>query len=215
MVAQAVTLTPLTGLTGGSTAFTAVFRGDLDSEDITQVLSITIADDSFGLGGAPGQFTGFDLDAIKLSTTFCTTAACAATATALNVFDFFSGVFFTPGSQRAPADLKLFGTGATGSTVDNDVATLGFFDANSTSASPFGFVSMGDNGVLTFNLTEAVSTAGLYLYIGEVGDNGEVAASTITLRDTTVVPLPATVWLLISGMGALAHFGRRRRTRQC
>ncbi len=45
-------------------------------------------------------------------------------------FNYSSGVIFTPGAQRAPADPKLFGTGPTGSTV-NPVATLGLFDGES------------------------------------------------------------------------------------
>ena len=64
-----ISFTPLTGLTGGSPAETAVFRADLSAVALT--LSIAIADSSFGLGGATGQFSGLDLDAVKLSTTLC------------------------------------------------------------------------------------------------------------------------------------------------
>jgi hypothetical protein len=211
--AAPVTFSKLTGLTGGSPAGTAVYKADLSSVGIGSILSVTINDNSGGLGGAAGQFSGFDLDAIKLSNTDCADATCATAAGGLSVFDFTSGIIFTPGTQRVPVDPKLFGTGPTGTTIDNSVATLSLFDADSTTAIPgaFGFVSMGDNGVLSFNLTAPTSTAGLFLYIGEVGDNGEVAASGIEVRATTV-PEPATTALL--SLGLLAAFGLRRRNQR-
>jgi hypothetical protein len=164
------------------------------------------------LGGSAGQFTGFDLDAIKLSNTDCATAACAQGAAGLSVFDFLSGTSFTPGTQRPVADPKLFGTNAAGNAVDDAVASLGFFDGEATTAIPgaFGFVSMGDNGVLTFDLTSAVSTAGLFLYIGEVGDNGEVAASDIQVRDTRSVPEPGSIALMGLALVGIAAARRRR-----
>ena len=207
-----VTFTSLTGLTGGTPANTATFKADLSVVGLGTISSITIGDNSGGLGGAPGQFSGFDLDAIVLSTTDCADAACVAGLAGLAVFDFSpAGTLFTPGAQRAPVDPKLFGTGVTGSTVDNAVATLGLFDANSTTdATAFGFVSMGDGGILSFNLTSAVSTAGLFLYIGEVGDNGEVAAGNITVSERPVAaPEPAALLLAGLGMAGMA-FARRR-----
>lgn len=210
--AAAVTFTKLTGTTGGAPANTAVFKADLSTVGLATILSVSITDNSFGLGGAGGQFSGFDLDAIKLSTTDCASAACAAGLAGLSVFDFLSGIVFSPGVQRAPADPKLFGTDAAGTGVDNAVATLGDFDGNSTTAIPGagGFVSLGDGGAISFNLTGAVSTAGLYLYIGEVGDNGELAAGNIVVRDTPVrVPVPASSLLALLGLGALAATRRR------
>lgn len=202
-LAVPLTLTALTGLTGDSPAETAVFKADLSSAGIGSILSIRIQDNSGGLGGAPGQFSGFDLDGIKLSLTDCADAACAAGAVGLGVFDFSGGTLFTPGTQRLPLDAKLFGTGPAGTTVDDAVATLGAFDADSSTILPDGFVSLGDDGILSFNLTAATSTTGLFLYIGEVGNNGEVAASNIEISSSRI-PLPGTLSLLALGLVPLA-----------
>lgn len=210
--AQAVplTLNQLAGTTGGSPAETAVFKADLTAAGLGSILSIRIADNSGGLGGSPGQFSGFDLDGIKLSYTDCADAGCASGLAGLAVFDFSSAVIFAPGTQRPVADPKLFGTGPGGNTVDDAIATLGLFDADSSVVTPDGFLSLGDDGTITFNLTAATSTSGLFLYIGEVGNNGEVAASNIEISSSRV-PLPGTLALLALGLMPLTGTLRKRR----
>ena len=210
--ATLVSLTKLSGLTGDpSAAATAVYKGDLSTAGVGSFAAITIADASGGFGGATGQFTGFDLDAIKLSTVDCADAACAAAAPGMSVFDFLSGVVFTPGTQRPTVDPKLFGTGAAGNTLDDSVARLGLFDGVSTTGpTAAGFISLGDNGQISFNLTSITSTTGLFLYIGEVGDNGEVAGSNFSLLQHPV-PEPETYELMLAGLGVLAWVTRRQR----
>jgi hypothetical protein len=208
--AVVITLNKLTGLVGTApNAETAVYAANLGLLS-GSFAAIAISDVSGGFGGSSGQFSGFDLDGIKLSTTNCATAACAAAAPGLALFNFATGIAFSPGTQRVPVDPKLFGTGPTGLTVNNAVATLGAFDALSSTVTPNGFVSLGDNGTIVFNLTALTSTAGLYLYLGEVGDNGEVAGSNVELR-TTAVPEPETWGLITLGFGAMGHAMRSRR----
>jgi hypothetical protein len=209
--AAPVTFTKLTGLTGGTLANTAVWKADLTSVGIAMLQSISIVDGD-NAQGAFGQFSGFDLDAIVLSTTDCGTAGCAAALGGLPLFNFGAGTVFVPGYQMGTPDPKLFGTGPAGSTVDNAVATLGAFDGESTTFIPpaTGFLSMGFGGRLSFNLTGPVSTSSLFMYIGEVGDNGEVAAGRITVSDTPVDPVPEPASMLLFGTGLAGLLARRR-----
>lgn len=210
--AASVSFTKLTGLTGGAVANTAVFKANIGGLGLGNVASITIRDIN-APGGSTGQFSGFDLDAIKLSTVDCASAACAAAAAGLDVFNFGAGALFSPGSQTGTPAAKLFGTNAAGTAVDNMVATLGDFDAESIAAVPGadGFISLGFNGVIAFNIT-STPTTGLFLYIGEVGDNGEVADNNITISDVPAqIPEPSTYALMLAGLGLLGFMARRRR----
>jgi hypothetical protein len=188
--------------TGANTNEIGIFRADLSG--LGSDLNSILFQDGNSLEGATGQFSGFDLDSIKLSTTLIDNATDINTFAGLNVFDFSAAnTVFTPGNQRGTVAPALFGSD--GGTVNNAVATLGSFDGNlidpdlsnndPTDLVGNGFISLGDGGSILFNLTNAVSTNGpLYLYVGEVGNNGEFpGAITATVADVIVDPEPVSV----------------------
>lgn len=218
-----VDFTPL----GGSTAQeTGVFVANLTDIGF-DISSILIADDN-DLGGSPGFLSGFDLDAVKLSTTLVSNASDVEGLFGLGVFDFSpANTTFTPGNQRPPVSADLFGS--SGGDVDNTVATLSSFDGTFSGEdldgfTGNGFLSLGDGGQVQFDLTSAVSTnTPLYLYFGEVGDTGNLENVTLSVigdhdivdpvdpvdpTDPVSVPEPASVAAL-SLMGV--YFASRRK----
>jgi hypothetical protein len=210
-----VDFTKLEGVTGGNPALTGVYRANLSNLGF-DINSIAIADSNSAQGGQPGKFSGFDLDAIKISNVLVNNATDAKNLLGLDVFDFTpSGTLFIPGNQRSSAEpTGLFGT--RGGNIDNSIATLQNFDANaSADANAFGLVSLGDGGKVVFNLKNPISnTTPLYLYIGEAGDNGEVASGQITVSDNKPqeVPEPTTLAAL-SLLGIYLAANRRKKTK--
>ncbi|MCL4201298.1 MAG: pre-peptidase C-terminal domain-containing protein [Pirellulaceae bacterium] len=189
-----VALKPLPGLLGGFTPATRVYYADLSSLTTAPISSLTITDNSVGLVddlGLPasgiGRLTGFDLDAIKFSTSLATNSSQVPGLPALNVLDFSpAGTILNSGTQLDPVATDLFGT--VGGFVDNSVATLGAFDADAApGTTSAGFVSLGENGTITFRFNPPlVVTSPLYVYLGEANDVGEMNLASISVTSVEV-----------------------------
>jgi Ca2+-binding RTX toxin-like protein len=165
----------------GAFGDTGIYRVDLSQSGLTSIGAISIYDDK-AVSGGTGAASGFDLDFLKISSTFSDNAAAVAALLGDAVFDFSEGgVAYQPGflqpwdpsepaSRNAP---NLFGTiGA--NTYSPTLATLGSQDGN--------FISLGEGGWLTALLNQSVATNGgpKYLYFGDDGagnDGVEVQVS--------------------------------------
>jgi len=208
-----VGFTKLTGALGG----TGVFKADLSSLPLTELASIILRDTG-GTEGSPGIWSGFDLDAIKLSTSDCADAACAGAAASTGSIDFASAVFTAGSMDPVPMGSSLegpclAGTSGGGCDFDNSIATLSSFDALFASAPGSGFLSLGRLGVLALNLNPALALGGpLFMYVGEAGNNGETLRGLVEVSDVpSAVPLPAAVWLFGSALVGFIGMSRRRR----
>jgi Ca2+-binding RTX toxin-like protein len=159
---------------GGST----VYRADLSALGI-DLNSIVLGDRSGGFGGGGGLVSGFDIDALVLSSTRLDGLANltdfnnGALLPRLDVFGFNAAeAQFYPGTQRPgstayPNSPDLFGS--VNGLPDFATATLNTVDASGYGGP--GMLSLGDTGSVGFDLRETVSAEGpLYLYVVESGD---------------------------------------------
>lgn len=168
-----------------------IFRVDLSAAGLASIQSITIEDDNFISGGS-GAASGFDVDAVKLSSNLLSSPSEISELEGFNVFNFSeTGVSFLPGflqpwqsgDSLAWDRDQLFGTIGLG--INFDLATLDAVDGvNNTD---LGSVSIGESGKITFNLTTPVSTDSLYLYVSDTGGGND--AFRVTVSDTLTQPI--------------------------
>lgn len=164
----------------GQSGITGVFVADL-SDIGFDINSISFADSGSGVGGGQGRWSGFDLDAIKISNTLVESAGEVNALPSLDVFDFSpASTTFEPGTQRPPTDPQLNGT-INSNIINNQFATLQSFD----STKDFRGVTLGDGGKVGFDLKTSISQTErpLYLYVGEGFNNGETPDGEITVSN--------------------------------
>jgi hypothetical protein len=247
----AINLLPLQKAVAGTLKFSFTpLEGEINKHPLTQlgtgiyraslpidyyIKSISIIDIIGRKGGSPGRFSGFDLDAIKISDQLITKAEDIKTLPGLNLFDFSpQGTTFLAGTKRDPGNSKnfrgdnLFGSRncivdsedkskVTNCVLDNSVATLDNFDAKAiTDQTAYGFLSLGDGGKITLELPETFSTykKQLYIYVGEVGRNGEESTGeVIVIGEKIKVPEPSYLGALsLIGLYLTTHIQKKRKS---
>lgn len=135
-----------------------------------------------------------------------------------NTFDIAAGQkvtlsFWGSGNQRA---------GDAAQASSPDVITFGLLrsDLSAIVATTTSTILAGSGWKLysfSFDATESVSGAHLFFQAGQPGipyqtNVADFVGPLIDNVSVTAVPLPAAAWLLLSGLGGVAAFARRRRT---
>lgn len=196
------------GLNTTTAQSTRLYRADLTGLGLDQIAAIKIIDSNSGVGGSPGAYSGFDLDAIFLDVD--------GDATTLGDQVYASSFLFSAGTLR-PGGLPSPTAGPTSgsssaTSIDEPFATLNAIDAIWFGT---GSLTLGDGGTLTALFAPDVLVGpSLYLFVGEVsGDPGENVSGLIEVSDTPpAVPLPASALLLLSGFGLMSFSRRLKRT---
>ncbi|PZU08497.1 S-layer family protein [Sphingomonas sp.] len=174
---------------GGAT----IYRADLSNLGF-DIKSLVLGDSASGFGGSGGKASGFDIDALVLSTqkvdSFATRADFNNTSVLshLDAFGFNTAeTRYDPGTQRAgggnfPNASDLLG--AVNKMPDFGEATLGVADADGYAGT--GDLTLGDAGSIGFDLRDGVPSDGpLYLYVVESGDvAGEKLTGGLTASNT-------------------------------
>lgn len=179
----------------GANGGTVVYRADLSKVNTISIASIIIYDEGSETSGMSGEYTGADIDALRISSSFCDNAGCVASAPSTIPVSFSpNNIIFTPGHQVEPSDFAHYGTDTNGFNLNNSIATLEVFDGRHQvlSTQPNGFISIGRGGAIAFNLANPISPDGLYLYIGEVAGNENilVVVSSSSISADRLLPKP-------------------------
>ncbi|MFK7875678.1 MAG: Ig-like domain-containing protein, partial [Paracoccaceae bacterium] len=158
------------------------------------VSSLVLQDDADQLGGLPGFFSAFDLDALFFSSDDITSTAGLSRAqlnatSRLGVIDYdAAGIEFEAGEKRPGGfqDNGLWGT--VNGMVNFDVATLDTADWDGESSlNSQGAMSFGEGGKLSLSLNGSVSStqdSPAYLYLYEIGVTENMdGAATVSAQD--------------------------------
>jgi hypothetical protein len=185
----------------------------LSSVGLSVINSITVVDSNSGVGGSPGIFSGFDLDAIFLDVDGDLT-------TALDRI-FASSFAFAAGTTRPTLSATMLPNAAhpgptygslDASTIDLATATLNALDAVAVADvnTAFGFLTLGDGGSLTafFNPGVLISST-LFMITGEVGLGAGEAINAEVFVNEVSVPEPSSLVLLAFGLLGLGLSRRR------
>lgn len=192
--------------TTGTATSTRMYRADLTGLGLGEVAAITVTDSDSGLGGSPGIYSGFDLDAL-----FLDVDGLLSTDTDRFYADsfLFSAGSIRPGGVAGPSPSGGPTNGASSaSTVDEAFATLNDIDGLFFST---GSLTLGDGGSLTAVFSPSIAVgSSLYLFAGEVsGDPGENLTGLVQVADTPPpVPLPAGLPLVATGLALLGLMRR-------
>ncbi len=197
--------------TTGTATSTRMYRADLTGLGLTEVGAITVTDSNSGLGGSPGIYSGFDLDVMFLDIDGLLSTA--ADRIAADSFLFSAGTL-RPGGTLPPSPSGGPTNGASSSTsVDEPFATLDTIDGAFFGP---GSLTLGDGGSLTAVFDpKVVVGSSLFLFVGEVsGDAGETVTGLVEVSETppmSTIPLPAGIWLMLTGLMGLGVLSGRRR----
>jgi Ca2+-binding RTX toxin-like protein len=195
----------------GAIGDTGIYRVDLSQSGLASIGAISIYDDK-AISGGTGAASGFDLDFLKVSSTFTNDPSIASGLAGDSIFDFSGGVVYQPGfmqpwdpseppSRSAP---NLFGTvGA--NTYSSALATLDLNDDK--------FISLGEGGWLTALLNQSLTATSKYLYFGD--DGGGNDGVEVEVSGERAVPAVTGLHLIgtnghdfiMLGRGINAHLG--------
>ncbi len=167
---------------------------DLEALGVLEIDRITVVSTGDPNSTTGGRRAGFDLDMVGVGET---------------IGDAISGSSFDFRAGATGASVNLFGATAGNAAVDEDFATLDTVDGTDT-PNRDGFISLGKRGELDVIYGRSLILAeGEFLFVRGFNANANPGNLRSITIEGTIVPLPASAFLLLGGIGLLA--ARRRK----